>query len=65
MKKSAMPCDENAVELPDLELPVLSGAARRPPVLSMDQYLAWNTMTEFEPMPPSTLEERCQAPFEL
>ena len=51
--------------VPDLDLPVLSEEARRPPRLTMDQYLAWNTRDEFEPTPPLDSAERCRVPFEL
>jgi hypothetical protein len=58
--------NNDAIELPDLELPVLPEIARRPPVLTMDQYLAWNTRDEFEGATVSTpLEERCDVLFEL
>jgi hypothetical protein len=53
--------------VPDLELPILTDAARRPPVLSMDQYFLANENDALafheDSAPP--FEERCSVPFEL
>jgi hypothetical protein len=50
--------------VPELDLPVLPKAARRPPVLTMDQYFQWNAeMDTVESMP--SVEDRCTVPFDL
>ncbi len=54
------------LNVPDLDLPKLPEIARRPPVLTMDQYLAWNTRDEFQmPVPFPNPADRCLVPFEL
>jgi hypothetical protein len=52
--------------VPDLDLPILPEIARRPPVLTMDQYFLWND-AEFrmETPPPSSPLDKCAVPFEL
>lgn len=65
LKSSNQPASPEP-RIPELELPVLPEIARRPPVLTMDQYLVWNTRDEFEtvisfPNP----EDRCLDLFEL
>ena len=53
--------------VPDLELPVLPELARRPPVLTMDQYFALNESEPFDsnqtPVVPAN--EKCPVPFDL
>ena len=51
--------------MPELDLPILPESFRRPPVLTMDQYLLWNTRDEFESPLQSDPAERCDVPFVL
>jgi hypothetical protein len=67
MRKSSKPPAGSELTVPDLELPVLTEFARRPPVLTMDQYFAMNERQLLDadetPVVPAT--EKCSVPFEL
>ena len=67
MQKSSNQREARELTVPDLDLPILTDAARRPPVLSMDQYFLANENDALafheDSAPP--FEERCSVPFEL
>ncbi len=54
-------------KVPDLDLPVLPEIARRPPVLTMDQYFRLNESDSFESSQPPLVpvSEKCAVVFEL
>ncbi len=53
--------------MPELDLPVLSEFARRPPVLTMDQYFAANESEPIDPCQNGVVpaNEKCAVPFDL
>lgn len=67
MQKSLKPTETPRVEVPDLDLPLWPECARRPPVLTMEQYFALNESDalDFGSKPVVTLMERCLVPFEM
>ena len=67
MQKSSNQKEARELAVPDLELPILTDAARRPPALSMDQYFLANEndALAFHENSAPPFEERCSVPFEL
>lgn len=67
MQKSSKPIEDPKWEVPDFDLPILPELARRPPVLTMDQYFE---MTENDPLDFGVtlvvpVADRCLVPFEM
>ena len=67
MPTSSKPIEKRKWEVPDLDLPILPEIARHPPVLTMDEYFAWNENDplDFGVKPVVPVAERCLTPFEL
>lgn len=67
MKKFSEPHAGNNASTPALDLPNIPDAGRRPPVLTLDQYFAWNMDEglDVSAKVQSRSEERCTALFEL
>jgi hypothetical protein len=67
MQTSSKQHIERELVVPELDLPVLPDVARQPPVLTMDQYFAWNEDDPFDaaetPIVPAN--EKCGVPFKL
>lgn len=53
--------------VPELDLPVLPEIARRPPVLTMDQYFVLNEMEPFDSRQHLIVpaHDKCALPFEM
>lgn len=67
MKKFSEPHAGSNAITPALDLSNIPDAGRRPPVLTLDQYFAWNMQETFQagPNPQLRPEDKCSALFEL
>jgi hypothetical protein len=67
MQTSSKRPEGRELTVPELDLPVLPAFARRPPVLTMDQYFALNESEPLDsnPTPVIPADEKCPVPFVL
>jgi hypothetical protein len=67
MLKSSKPIESREWVVPDFELPILPEIARRPPVLTMDQYFSMteDDSLDFGMKPVVPIKDRCLVPFEM